>query len=107
VTYDVKIIPAINRYATAYFIPGHEMVIRHTFYFLRKGFELFHFDTVYSYAMEGDHKKLVVVCPDRSRMFVTEGGQTRQIDTGDCLYGYTIYTAIGMVNAVDRNCLPK
>jgi hypothetical protein len=107
VTYDVKIIPSINRHATVYFAPGHQMVIRHTFYFLRKGFELFHFDTTYSYAMEGDHKKLVVVCPNRARMFAAEGGQTREIDTGDTLYGYTIYTATGFVNAIDRNCLPK
>ena len=107
ITYDVKIIPSINRHATVYFAPGHQMVLRHTFYFLRKGFELFHFDTTYSYAMEGDHKKLVVVCPNRARMFAAEGGQTREIDTGDTLYGYTIYTATGFVNAIDRNCLPK
>ena len=40
-------------------------------------------------------------------MFEAEGGQTREIDTGDTLYGYTIYTATGLVNAIDRNCLPK
>lgn len=107
VTYDVKIVPAINRHAAAYFVPGHQMIIRHTFYFLRKSIELFHFDTTYSYAMEGDHQKLVVICPSKSRMFAAEGGQTRAVDTGDTLYGYTIYTAIGMVNALDRNCLPK
>lgn len=107
VTYDVKIVPSIHRHATAYFVPGHQMIVRHTFYFLRKGFELFHFDTTYPYHMEGDHKKLVVVCPCRSTMFAAEGGQTRRIETGDCIYGYTVYTATGFINAIDRNCLPK
>ena len=107
VTYDVKIVPAINRHATAYFVPGHQMIVRHTVYFLRKGFELFHFDTTYSYQMEGDPKKLVVVCPGRATMFAAEGGQTRRIDTGDTLYGYTVFTTTGFINSIDRSCLPK
>jgi hypothetical protein len=107
ITYDVKLLSCVNRRARAYFIPGNQMIVRRTLRFFRRDFELFHLDTTHSYTLSGDHKKLVVVCPVAAHMFLAEGGQTREIDTGDRMYSYTIYTSTGFVNALDRDCLPK
>lgn len=107
ITYDVKLLPCIHRHARIYFTPGNQMLVRRTIRFFRRSFELFHWDTTYHYTMEGDHQKLVVVCPVAAHMFLAEGGQAREIDTGDRMYGYTIYTLTGFINAIDRNCLPK
>jgi hypothetical protein len=83
------------------------MVVRRTLRLFRREFELFHIDTTVYYAMEGDHKKLLVMCPVAARMFASEGGRAREIDTGDCIANYTLYTTTGFIHAIERDCLPR
>lgn len=107
IQYDVKLLAALNRSSRIFFAPGNQMLIRRTIKLFHRHLELFHIDTTIYYTMPGDHKKLLVICPTPARMFVTERGRTREIDTGERIGDYTLYTATGFVNAIDRDCLPK
>lgn len=107
VQYDVKLLHVLNRRARVFFALGNQMVVRRTLRLFRREFELFHIDTTVYYAMEGDHKKLLVMCPVAARMFASEGGRAREIDTGDCIANYTLYTTTGFIHAIERDCLPR
>ena len=107
VQYDVKLLGVPNRRARVFFTPGNQMVVRRTLRLFRRDFELFHIDTAIYYTMQGDHKKILVMCPVAAHMFASEGGRSREIDTGDCIGGYTIYTTTGFIHAIERDCLPR
>lgn len=107
VQYDVKLLGILNRGARVFFTPGNQMVVRRTLKLFRREFELFHIDTTVYYSMPGDGKKLLVMCPVAARMFASEGGRAHEIDTGDRIGNYTIYTTTGFIHAIERDCLPR
>ncbi len=70
---------------------------------------LLHLNTLLDFRMEdapADSRKIVIVLPVPNTVYVsTEGSTPRPADTGERMGAYTLYTATGFLNALDRGNL--
>ncbi len=68
--------------------------------------KLFHIMVRLDYAFESKEKKLVIVVPAPAKIFAGEAnGKAREIDTGEILGDYQIFSGSGFLGALERNCI--
>lgn len=67
--------------------------------------DLMQFHTPFKYSFDGDGKKVLILSPTPHKIFAALGGQTKEIDVGDTVYGYTVSTGTSFINFLERNCL--
>ncbi len=63
------------------------------------------FHTQFSYAFEGEGKKILIISPTPYKMFVTGGGTNHALDIGDRVGEYMIYTGTSFINAIQRDSI--
>ncbi len=73
-----------------------------------KKVELFRVNKYFNYGFEAEgKKKLIVINPIPKTLFVNGKSGDKLIDNGDSAWGYKIYSATALINAIDRGCLDK
>ncbi len=73
------------------------------------GVSILHLNTMIDYRMDNrptENKKIVIVLPVPKNIYVSvDGCPPRPADTGENVGAYTLYTAIGFLNALERGIL--
>jgi len=70
--------------------------------------ELFSIYSRYNYAFESDVKKcLIITCIPLYCYFKDSNGYMREIDTGEKIGEYTIFSSKGFLGALERNCIDR
>lgn len=69
------------------------------------GDELARVETHFSYAFDGEGKKVLIICPTPHSIYATGHGQKKLLDVNDKVYGYTVMTGTGFVNALERDAV--
>ena len=70
--------------------------------------ELFSIYSKYDYQFESDTKKcLIITYIPKNCYFKNLSGQMRKIDTGEKIGEYTVFSAGGFLNALERDCLDR
>ena len=70
--------------------------------------ELFSIYSKYDYRFESDTKKcLIITYIPKNCYFKNLSGQMRKIDTGEKIGEYTVFSAGGFLNALERDCLDR
>ncbi len=70
--------------------------------------ELFSIYSAYDYAFEGDVKKCIVLtCIPAKCYYKDASGRMREIDTGEKIGEYTIFSAQGFLRALEMDCLDR
>ncbi|MBQ5389984.1 MAG: hypothetical protein IIU58_03670, partial [Clostridia bacterium] len=80
-------------------------MIIHRIWIRRLVDDIMQFHTQFSYAFEGEGKKILILSPTPYKMFVMGGGKNHALDIGDCVGEYTVYTGTSFINAVQRNSI--
>ena len=69
------------------------------------GEELARIETHFSYAFDGEGKKVLIICPTPHSIYAIGQGQKKLLDVNDKVYGYTIMTGTGFINALERDAV--
>ncbi len=64
---------------------------------------LFRRMTIFRYDFESNSSKILIILPTSKRVIHSESG--RDLDVGDRVGEYTVYTATAFLNALERDCL--
>ena len=101
--YECKMLAFVSRNTVVRFDSKERFQVVRTF---RLGtIELFHFVTDVNFRYYSEGNKVVIINPIPKKLFTREGSLFREIDTGDRIGEYKIYSATGFLNALDRNVL--
>ena len=69
--------------------------------------ELFHYTSTFSYAFQSEGKKIMIMNPIPSEVFIGDSDRARSVDVGDKINEYTIYNSTAFLNALERNVLSQ
>jgi len=69
--------------------------------------EVARLDTYVNYTFESEHPKVIILNPTPKRIFVSHGGVTHELDVGDSVCGYKLYTGSSFLNALERDCIER
>ena len=103
--YDGKFLHSLRRHTPMCF-DGSGRVTLPRIYKIR-GVELFSVIREQAYAFESEGRRLLVILPTPKQLLYLGGGARHTLDTGDTVGGYTIYTASGLLGAVERDTLRR
>lgn len=100
-TYDCKIVSGAFRNSPIIFTDRGNGLRQITFRLLRA--DLFHFMSKIDYSFESENKKTVIVLPMPRSIFASvKDSPPRPADNGEKLGEYTLYSASGFINMLDR-----
>lgn len=68
---------------------------------------LFQFSRKYHFGYESEHKKILILNPAPKSVLTNNGNGSYQIDNGEIVGKYKVYTATAFMNALDRKVLDK
>ena len=101
--YECKFIYSLRKYDTMVLTNYGEGSI---VYDCRLGqIHLFRRMTLFRYGFEGRSSKILIILPTPKKVMHSESG--RDLDVGDKVGEYTVYTGTAFLNALERNCLNK
>ena len=66
-----------------------------------------HTYTDFTYSFDSSNKKVVIITPAPSDLFVGDKGKQRILDNGEILGEYSVYKAEGFLNALERDVIAK
>lgn len=105
-SYACKLISGKSKNVSIIFSDQGFLLFKHT---VRLGkSDLFSYYSRYDYSFESDLKKcLILTCIPVNCYFKDANGQMRKIDTGERIGEYTVFSANGFLNALERNCIDR
>ena len=59
----------------------------------------------YLFEAPASSRKIIIVNPVSNRLYASNSHENRLLEMGDTVMDYTIQTATGFLNALDRGCL--
>lgn len=104
-TYSVKLLYGLRHKNPMYLLPNGEGVTVHRFRLPRAVDDFFQFHTYFSYAFDGDGKKILVVLPTPNKIFAVTPSSRRLLAIGDTVEGYTVMTGSGFLGALEYDRL--
>ena len=104
-TYSVKLLCGLRHKNPIYLLPNGEGVTVHRFRLPRAVDDFFQFHTCFSYAFDGDGKKILVVLPTPNKIFAVTPSSRRLLAIGDTVEGYTVMTGSSFLGALEYDRL--
>ncbi|MGN1095486.1 MAG: hypothetical protein ACI4QR_03775, partial [Eubacteriales bacterium] len=105
-SYKCKMISGKRKNVSIIFTDEGSLLFRRIIHIGKK--ELFSIYSRYNYAFESDVKKcLIITCIPLHCYFKDSNGHMREIDTGEKIGEYTIFSSMGFLGALERNCLDR
>ena len=98
--YACKLIGAIKRGSPMGIFQGGEGAIATHVRFAR--ITLFSRVTQFEFGFTSEDQKILIINPVPKKLYRTENGKTTELDNGDVVDGYKVYTAWGFVGALER-----
>ena len=115
-TYTCKLLSCVRRRNTEIhffedgacrFVRVLRMVVRRSRFLVQTEFAPnYYVQTEFTFAFEGEGKKLLIVDP-MPRMFLTDMGKSIPLTTGDKVWSYKIFSAAAFLGCLERNCLDR
>ncbi|MBR7101119.1 MAG: hypothetical protein IKC74_02415 [Clostridia bacterium] len=66
---------------------------------------MFSFVNSYHYDYESEKNKVLIINPCSDRVLTYHGKKTIEIDNGESIGDYKVFTATAFLNALERECL--
>lgn len=102
-TYECKLLCVFSRFNPLYLFDNGEATIVHRF---RIGkLILFQFLTVTKYTFASSAEKILIVTPISHTVYLTDGKRSHEMDVGDRILEYTMFSASSFANALEREVL--
>ncbi len=103
-SYSCKLISGKRKTSPMIFSDQGFLLFQHIF---RLGkHELFSLYSRYPYAFESDTKKRIIITAIPAKCYFKDtSGHMREIDTGETIGDYTIFSGKGFLNSLERDCL--
>ncbi len=104
-TYHCKLFCSLKRHTPLFFSQNGMMQCLHSFRFRRV--EYFRYTTQFDFSFEADGRKCLIVNPVPKELYAGDTSFYREIDTGESVGAYKIFTATGFLGALSRNVLDR
>jgi hypothetical protein len=63
--------------------------------------------TQFEFGFHSDDQKILIINPVPKKLYRTENGKTTELDNGDVVDGYKVYTASGFIGALERGSIDR
>ena len=93
------------RHTPLFFSQNGIMQCLHSFRFRRV--EYFRYTTQFDFSFEADGSKMLIVNPEPKELYAGSTSFYREIDTGESIGAYKVFTATGFLGALSRNVLDR
>lgn len=104
-TYHCKLFCSLKRHTPLFFSQNGMMQCLHSFRFRRV--EYFRYTTQFDFSFEADGSKMLIVNPVPKELYAGSTAFYREIDTGESVGAYKVFTATGFLGALSRNVLDR
>ncbi len=105
-TYSCKLVASTRRHTPLYLQPNGVGVFIRKFYILRA--EVFEYKKSFIYDYDSKNKRILIINPVAKNLYSNYGqGMVEELDNGDIIGGFEIYTATGFLNALERDVIDK
>ena len=104
-TYHCKLFCSLKRHTPLFFSQNGIMQCLHSFRFRRV--EYFRYTTQFDFSFEADGQKCLIVNPVPKELYAGSTAFYREIDTGESVGAYKVFTATGFLGALSRNVLDR
>lgn len=104
-TYHCKLFCSLKRHTPLFFSQNGMMQCLHSFRFRRV--EYFRYTTQFDFSFEANGQKCLIVNPVPKELYAGDTTFYREIDTGESVGAYKIFTATGFLGALSRNVLDR
>ena len=104
-TYHCKLFCSLKRHTPLFFSQNGMMQCLHSFRFRRV--EYFRYTTQFDFSFEADGQKCLIVNPVPKELYAGSTAFYREIDTGESVGAYKVFTATGFLGALSRNVLDR
>ena len=102
--YDCKLVAGVFPNSPIVFSDTGEGIRQNTLRLFKV--DLLHLNTIIDYKFDSTGNKIIIVLPVPKRIYVSVNGSSpRPADTGENVGNYTLYTATGFINALERGLL--
>ncbi len=102
-TYSCKLIGVKKASLPILLSPDGTGEILHAFVFA--GIKWFQYSKSFDFGYESKYKKVLIINPLSKFVYTAENGSLLELDNGDRVGDYYIYTAQGFLNSADRDCI--
>lgn len=103
--YACKLIGALKRGSPMGIFQGGEGAIATHVRFAR--ITLFSRVTQFEFGFASEDQKILIINPVPKKLYRTENGKTTELDNGDVVDGYKVYTASGFIGALERGSIDR
>ena len=103
--YACKLIGAIKRGSPMGIFQNGEGAIATHIRFAR--ITLFSRVTQFEFGFASEDQKILIINPVPKKLYRTENGKTTELDNGDVVDGYKVYTASGFIGALERGSIDR
>lgn len=103
--YACKLIGALKRGSPMGIFQGGEGAIATHVRFAR--ITLFSRVTQFEFGFASEDQKILIINPVPKMLYRTENGKTTELDNGDVVDGYKVYTASGFIGALERGSIDR
>ena len=100
-----KLFCSLKRHTPLFFSQNGIMQCLHSFRFRRV--EYFRYTTQFDFSFDADGQKCLIVNPVPKELYAGDTSFYREIDTGETVGAYKIFTATGFLGALSRNVLDR
>lgn len=104
-TYHCKLFCALKRHTPLFFSQHGIVQCLHSFRFRRV--EYFRYTTQFDFSFEAEGSKMLIVNPVPKEIYAGSTAFYREIDTGESIGAYKVFTATGFLGALSRNVLDR
>ena len=103
--YACKLIGALKRGSPMGIFQNGEGAIATHVRFAR--ITLFSRVTQFEFGFDSNDQKILIINPVPKKLYRTENGKTTELDNGDVVDGYKVYTASGFIGALERDSIDR
>ena len=104
-SYSCKMIASPNKRLPAIISTNGIITYVHTVRLLK--YTIFQYNTKQKFAYETDGKKIVILNPVPKHIYISNKGRRYELDNGDTVGNYKLFTASGFLNALERDVLDR
>ena len=103
--YACKLIGALKRGSPMIFFQDGTCVISTLIHI--RGIRLFYRATQFEYGFASENQKILIINPVPKKLYRAENGKSTELDNGDVVDGYKVYTASGFIGALERGSIDR
>ena len=103
--YECRILGSVKRSNAMHLSP--EGVCSHAFAFVLRRVEFFRIERNTDYRFESQYKKVLIITPVPKKLFSTFDRISFELDNGDRVGEYTIFSGGGFLGALERDCVDR